>query len=93
MLQTESSLEWALHMPHPVRVIAAGRPTFRLRMMPWSDDVSGNKSKQYNAHMNIYVANINLPHNKLAQEYFVRFASTSPHASSSEQLHALSEDL
>jgi hypothetical protein len=80
-------------MPHPVRKIAAGRPAFCIRIMPWADDVSGNRSKQYNAHMNVYVANVNLPHRKLAQEYFVRFCSTSPHASSSEQLEALAEDL
>ncbi|KAF9455587.1 hypothetical protein BDZ94DRAFT_1135734, partial [Collybia nuda] len=80
-------------MPHPVRGIASGRPVFVLRIMPWADDVSGNRSKQYNAHMNIYAANVNLPHKKLAQEYFVRFCSTSPHASSSEQFDALAEDL
>lgn len=80
-------------MPHPVRVMANGRPTYVLRLMPWSDDVSGNRSKLYNAHMNIYVANANLPHRKLSQEYFVRFASTSQHASSSEQFNALAEDL
>ncbi|KAJ7828992.1 hypothetical protein B0H13DRAFT_1916735 [Mycena leptocephala] len=40
-------------MPHPLRETAQGRPMFRLRIMPWSDDVSGNFSKQYNAHTNI----------------------------------------
>ncbi|KAJ7836514.1 hypothetical protein B0H13DRAFT_1913006 [Mycena leptocephala] len=79
-------------MPHPLREKARRRPMFRLRIMPWSDDVSGNVSKQYNAHTNMYVTNLNLPHQKLQQEYFVRFASTSPHASSSEQFVALSED-
>ncbi|KAJ7488709.1 hypothetical protein B0H11DRAFT_2405755 [Mycena galericulata] len=79
-------------MPHPLRKIAQGHPIFRLRVMPWSDDVSGNVSKQYNAHTNIYVTNLNLPHQKLAQEYFVRFCSTSPHASSSEQFVALGDD-
>lgn len=82
-----------VQMPHPTREIANGRPAFCLRIMPWADDVSGNRSKQYNAHVNIYVANVNLPHRKLAQEYFVRFCSTSPHASASEQFVALSEDL
>ncbi|KAJ7893639.1 hypothetical protein B0H14DRAFT_2559622 [Mycena olivaceomarginata] len=52
-------------MPHPLREKAHGRPIFRLRIMPRSDDVSGN--------------------------YFIRVASTSLHASSSEQF-ALSED-
>ncbi|PPQ83741.1 hypothetical protein CVT24_007640 [Panaeolus cyanescens] len=80
-------------MPHPTRKITKGKPAFCLRIMPWADDVSGNCSKQYNAHMNIYIANVNIPHRKLAQEYFVQFCSTSPHASSIEQFTALSEDL
>jgi hypothetical protein len=66
---------------------------YRLRVMPWSDDVSGNVSKQYNAHTNVYMQNLNIPHKNLAQEYFVRFCSTSTFASSSEQLVALQEDL
>jgi hypothetical protein len=61
--------------------------------MPWSDDVSGNHSKQYNPHTNVYLANVSLPHQKLQQEYFVHFSSTSPHASSSEQLHAMAKDM
>ncbi|KAI0728282.1 hypothetical protein C8Q72DRAFT_875862 [Fomitopsis betulina] len=69
---------------HPVRAIAAKRPAFTVRLMPWVDD-------QYNAHTNIYVANINLLHNKLKQEYFIRFCSTSQHASSSEQLELKQE--
>ncbi|KAJ7862001.1 hypothetical protein B0H14DRAFT_3615236 [Mycena olivaceomarginata] len=72
------------HTPHPVREIAQGRPVFVLRIMPWADDVSGNRSKQYNAHMNMYIANINLPHQLLSQEYF--------YASSLEQFDALAED-
>ncbi|KAJ7868986.1 hypothetical protein B0H14DRAFT_2346333 [Mycena olivaceomarginata] len=80
------------HTPHPVREIAQGRPVFVLRIMPWADDVSGNRSKQYNAHMNMYIANINLPHKLLSQEYFVRFWATLQYASSPEQFDALAED-
>lgn len=80
-------------MPNPIREVAEGRPAFTLRIMPWCDDVSGNVSKQYNAHTNIYTTNSNIPHRKLSQEYFVRFCSTSQHASSLEQFEALSEDL
>ncbi|KAJ7792622.1 hypothetical protein B0H14DRAFT_3094163 [Mycena olivaceomarginata] len=80
------------YMPHPTRVIAQGRPVFVLRIMPWADDVSGNRSKQYNPHMNMYLANLNIPHKQLAQEYFVRFCSTSQHSGSLEQFDALSED-
>ncbi|KAH9917046.1 hypothetical protein B0H21DRAFT_850669 [Amylocystis lapponica] len=84
--------EWTREMPHPVHKIAKDRPTFTLRLMCWSDDVSGNKTKQFNAHHNIYVENVNLPHQKLQQEYFVRFCSTSQHASSSEQMEAVFND-
>jgi hypothetical protein len=80
-------------MPNPVREIAKGCPVFSLHIVPWSDDVSGNVSKQFNAHMNLYMASANLPHRKVSQEFFVCFCSTSPHASSGEQFDALSEDL
>ncbi|KAH9912209.1 uncharacterized protein B0H18DRAFT_942872 [Fomitopsis serialis] len=83
---------WVRDVRHPVRAKAANRPTFTVRLMAWCDDVSGNKTKQYNAHTNVYVANINLPHEKLKQEYFVRFCSTSQHASSAEQLEGLAKD-
>ncbi|KAF8994433.1 hypothetical protein BDZ89DRAFT_1179858 [Hymenopellis radicata] len=76
----------------PLRIVAKGKPLFRLRVIPWSDDVSGNVSKQYNAHTNIYTTNANLPHQQLSQEYFIRSCSTSSFASSSEQFVALSED-
>ncbi|KAJ6587239.1 hypothetical protein B0H10DRAFT_1961528 [Mycena sp. CBHHK59/15] len=79
-------------MPHPLRTKAQGRPMFCLCVMPWSNNVSGNVSKQYNAHTNMYVTNLNLPHHKLSQEYFVQFTSTSPHTSSSELFTALGED-
>lgn len=80
-------------MPHPVRIDAGGHPTFTLCMMCWSDDVSGNKTKQFNPHTNVYLANVNLPHDKLQQEYFIRFCSTSQHASSSEQMEAVLADM
>ncbi|KAJ7719037.1 hypothetical protein B0H16DRAFT_1739633 [Mycena metata] len=89
----DSSPPWAQNMPNPIRNIAKGRPVFSMRIVPWSDDVSGNVSKQFNPHMNIYMVNANLPHRKVSQEYFIRFCSTSPHASSGEQFEALAEDL
>lgn len=79
-------------MPNPVRNIADGRPTFTLSAMAWADGVSGNCSKQYNPHTNVYLANLNLPREKLQQEYFVRFCSTSQHASALEQLEVLKKE-
>ncbi|KAH9837655.1 uncharacterized protein C8Q71DRAFT_856855 [Rhodofomes roseus] len=88
----ETVPKWAT-ISHPKRDIAQGRPMFTLYASCWSDDVSGNTSKQYNPHTNIYLANLNLPHEKLQQEFFVRFHSTSQHASSSEQFCALDNDI
>ncbi|KAJ7796773.1 hypothetical protein B0H14DRAFT_3093282 [Mycena olivaceomarginata] len=88
--ETRSALE--PYSPHPIRHTAKGRPVFVLRIMPWADDVSGNRSKQYNTHMNMYLANVNIPHKLLAQEYFVWFCATSPHVSSLELFDALSTD-
>ncbi|KAH6868945.1 hypothetical protein BKA70DRAFT_1491597 [Coprinopsis sp. MPI-PUGE-AT-0042] len=83
---------WMSPDENPLRIKAGGKPMYRLRAMPWSDDVSGNRSKQYNAHTNIYIQNLNVPHKKLSQEYFVRFCSTSSYASSSEQFGGLVTD-
>ncbi|EKM75140.1 hypothetical protein AGABI1DRAFT_103088 [Agaricus bisporus var. burnettii JB137-S8] len=79
--------------PHPVRTIAKGRPAFCVRILAWTDDVSGNRSKQYNAHMNLYFSSANIPFRIRAQESFVRFSSTSPDVSALEQLNAFLKSL
>lgn len=66
---------------------------FTLYTSCWSDNVSGNTSKQYNPHTNIYLANANLPHEKLQQEFFMHFHSMLQHASSSEQFCALENNM
>lgn len=90
---SELSPSWTKHVLNPYRLLSQGRPMFTIRLMPWCDGVSGNVSKQYNPHTNIYVANASLPHRKLTQEYFIRFSSTSPHATALEQFTAFTRDL
>ncbi|KAJ7835357.1 hypothetical protein B0H14DRAFT_3109979 [Mycena olivaceomarginata] len=80
-------------MPNPLRELAGGDDLFVIMLPMWADDVSGNKSKQYNKHMNMYMANSNLPGQLLQQEYFVRFVSTSPHAGSPEQFSVIKEQI
>ena len=89
----ESSHQWAHLMPNPLRVLAQGRPLYTSHIKAWADDVSGNTTKQYNPHLNLYIAHANLPHTLLSQEYFVCFTSTSPHASSAEQFAGLEEQM
>lgn len=76
---------------NPDRTAAGGKPLFSLRIMPWADDASGNRSKQYNPHINLCMQNLNIPHEKLKHQYFVRFSSTSQHAASGEQFRPVIE--
>lgn len=78
---------------NPLRAIANGRRMYTSYIKAWGDDVSGNRSKQYNEHTNIYIAHANLPHKKLSQEYFVRFCSTSPTAGAGAQFDAMMASL
>ncbi|KAF7311326.1 hypothetical protein MKEN_01034300 [Mycena kentingensis (nom. inval.)] len=81
-------------MPNPLRNLVESDEDLYVVMIPlWADDVSGNKSKQYNKHINIYMVNSNLPGQLLQQEFFVRFVSTSPNATSPEQFAALKEQI
>ncbi|KAJ3994246.1 hypothetical protein F5050DRAFT_1800809 [Lentinula boryana] len=80
-------------MPNPLRDLAEGDDLYVVMVPLWCDDVSGNKSKQYNKHINIYSVNGSLPGQLLQQEYFVNFVSTSPHATALEQFKSLRDEI
>ncbi|KAF7374456.1 hypothetical protein MSAN_00329700 [Mycena sanguinolenta] len=76
-------------MPNAMRkLVDNDEDLYVVMVSPWADDVSGNKSKQYNKHMNMYTGNGCLPGRLLQQEFNIHYISTSPHASSAEQFAA-----
>jgi hypothetical protein len=80
-------------MPNPLGNIAKGEDLFVVMLPLWCNDVSSNRSKQYNKHINMYMANSCVPGRLLQQEYFVRYVSASPHATAPEQFSVLREEI
>ena len=84
---------WAERMPNPKRAQAKGRPFYVIQIKLWSDDVSGNHTKQWNKHFNWCWTHAGIPQRLQNQEYFIRFLSTSPHATPLEQSEAIQKML
>ncbi|KAJ7687881.1 hypothetical protein B0H14DRAFT_3101310 [Mycena olivaceomarginata] len=56
-------------MPNEMRkLVDDDEDLYVVMVSPWADDVSGNKSKQYNKHMNMYTGNGCLPGRLLQQD-------------------------
>lgn len=73
-------------MPHPLRQQAAGRKVYSVPLIIFQDDVSANRTKQWNKHHVVYVSNAALPRKELNRASNVKFVGSSPHAKPLEMM-------
>lgn len=90
---TESSKKYTSLTLNPWHEKSGGRMVYRVPLIIFMDDISGNISKQWNKHIVIYMSNASLPREMLDQEFNVRFVMSSPHASPMELMHVMKESI
>jgi hypothetical protein len=76
----ETSTSYQQFLPHPLRRIANGRPVYSVPLIIFQDDVSANRSKQWNKHYVIYMSNAALPRKEMNKKVNIKFVGSSPHA-------------
>ncbi|KAJ6621770.1 hypothetical protein B0H10DRAFT_1945050 [Mycena sp. CBHHK59/15] len=80
LLSAQSDV-FAAQMPHSLREKAGLRMVYSIPLAVFINNVSGNKSKQWNKHFSCYMSNGALPRTKLENKFHVRFVATSPFTS------------
>ncbi|KAF8146201.1 hypothetical protein K438DRAFT_1628649 [Mycena galopus ATCC 62051] len=81
-------------MPNPLQELTGSDDLYVIMLPMWADNVSGNKSKQYNKHMNMYRWRTPIYQVSFySRSIFVRFVSTSSHVGSPEQFSAIKKQI
>lgn len=75
-------------MPHPFQEIAKEKMVYSVPLIVFHD-ISGNVSKQWNKHYNIYMSNASLPREVPDKEFLTRFVATLPHVPPLEMMRGL----
>ncbi|KAG8725158.1 hypothetical protein FRC09_007147 [Ceratobasidium sp. 395] len=87
MLKFEAaSSYYQTYMPHPLRRQADGREVYSVPLIVFQDDVSANRTKQWNKHHVVYASNAALPREELNRASNVKFVCSSPHAQPLEMM-------
>ncbi|CUA71593.1 Valine--tRNA ligase [Rhizoctonia solani] len=89
----DDSQTFRTNMPHPLRAIAGLRPVYSIPIILFMDDVSGNRTNLWNKHISAYISNAAITREVLNMEYSVRFVLTSKHATPSELMEGIRDDL
>ena len=71
-------------VPNPLRAKAKGRMVYTVPLIVFMDDVSSNILKQWNKHHAIYMSNALLPRETLEKQFYIHFATSSPHVTPME---------
>ena len=85
----ERSSHFAAAMPHNLRAKAKGCMVYSILLLIFIDDVSENRSKQWNKHHSVYLSNGAVPRDKLENEFHVRFTGTSSFATPLELMQGV----
>jgi hypothetical protein len=94
-IHSESSdeKEVSIPLPNPWRIKAHGKIIRHVPITLYSDDTSGNSSKQFNKHISFYFMLSGLPPNVSKQEYNCHFLSSSNVAGVLELSNQIVEEL
>lgn len=78
---------------HPLREKADSRMVLSVPVIIAQDDVSGNESKAWNCHYNIYMNNGALPREQAQKDQNVHFVATSTFASPQEMMNCVRREV